>query len=72
MHKIYRFLIILVILLAMVTELITMLKLGRVIASTFNLVMFYLTLFLAFVIFFGSIGFLAGVLTKIAYEKIKR
>ena len=70
--KIYRFLFVLVILLALATELVTMLRLGRVIPSTFNLVMFYITLFLAFVIFFGSMGFLTGVVVKVVYEKTGR
>lgn len=50
------------VLISLVVSMVTVVRLGKVIAAPFNLVMFYITLFLAFVIFFGSIAFLTGVL----------
>lgn len=58
--------------LAFIVDLVMIFKMGRIIAAPFSLVMFYITLFLAFAILFGAIGFLAGTIIGLIAEKIKR
>lgn len=60
------------IVLAFIVELVMIFKLGKIIAAPFSLVMFYITLFLAFAILFGAIGFLAGTIIGLIVEKIRR
>lgn len=57
--------------LALILEIKVITNMGRVIATPFNLMMFYITLFFAFVIFFGSIGLIIGILLGVLVQRTR-